>query len=211
MQDSILHSDDYASINERLNKIYDDYLNVICPFIATFEKIDNNFPVPILNEIRALSTHIARINLSDDGKGIEENITKAERHIKRAILDCYKFLCMAYDDYYSSFELLYKNVDLSVIDNGEFLPKLMKLRKKASLSIKQAQICEALENCTENELFERYEDAYNQYAEVYNYIEDSIVNLEKAKHRVAKKDIFSIAGFVVGALGLIVGVIGIVL
>jgi len=92
---------------------------------------------------------------SQDENIIKENIGKAHNHFKRCILDCYKYLCLAYSDYYESpvgcdgahptdfpcvvmlapfvasmrvyyndFKHQYRYTDLSVVDNGEFLPKL---------------------------------------------------------------------------------------
>lgn len=209
MQNNIINNPKNESYNDRINKIYNSYLNTICPFIAAYERLENKFPVSILNEVRALTTHLARVSLSDKESVIEDNIAKAERHIKRCILDCYKYLCMAYEHAYKSFENFYKNVDLSTVDNGDFLQKLAALRNKSLSALEKAQILELKDDADDEKIFNEYESAYNCYADTYNYINDSRINLTKAKHRASRKTVFSIISFIVGVLGLVVGIAGV--
>lgn len=77
--------------NEKIVAIYDAYANVIAPFIVQLEALDGEFPVEILNEIRAIFTHISRCSLAETEVIYQDNIAKAERHVKRAILDCHKY------------------------------------------------------------------------------------------------------------------------
>ena len=83
--------------DSRLSAIYETYLSVISPFIIQLEALDGEFPVEILNEIRSIFTHLARCNSTEKEQIYEENIIKAERHVKRAVLDCFKYLCVAYN------------------------------------------------------------------------------------------------------------------
>ena len=117
-----------ATDEERIRDIYTNYINIICPYSLHYETLSNRFPIEILNEIRDVLTHLSKYNLSDDDSIREKNLSKAESHIKRSILDCYKYICLAYEDEYSKFEKMYKNTDLSFVDNGEFLPKLLEAR-----------------------------------------------------------------------------------
>ena len=110
--------------DSRLSAIYETYLSVISPFIIQLEALDGEFPVEILNEIRSIFTHLARCNSTEKEQIYEENIIKAERHVKRAVLDCFKYLCVAYDEYFRRFTKLNRNVDLSFVDNGHFIQKL---------------------------------------------------------------------------------------
>ena len=190
MQNKIIKNPNNESYNDRINEIYDSYLNTICPFIIAYERLENKFPISILNEIRALTTHLARVNLSDKESAIEDNISKAERHIKRCTLDCYKYLCMAYEHAYKSFENLYKNVDLSTVDNGDFLQQLAAHRHQSLSALEKAQILELKDDTDDDDIFEEYESAYNYYAETYNYINGARINLTKAKHRASRKTIF---------------------
>ena len=118
---------------------------------------------------------------------------------------------MAYEHAYKSFENFYKNVDLSTVDNGDFLQKLAEFRHKSLSAMETAQNLEVKDDADDEVIFEKYELAYNCYAETYNYINDSKINLTKAKHRASRKNKFATVSFVVGALGLVVGITGVVL
>ena len=188
--------------NTRIVEIYDTYVNTISPFILQLETLDGEFPVEILNEIRAIFTHISRCSLAEKSEVYEDNVVKAERHIKRAILDCHKYVCVAYDEHYRRFDRLYKSVDLSVVDNGDFLIDLCQKRKHAVHLLQSAKQLD-LNGGTDNEVYAAYADAYNAYSDVYKLIEDSYDKLEKAKRRASRKDIISVIGFIFGVVGVI--------
>ena len=87
-----------------------------------------------------LFSHIYQMyNLSVNVSTKEKNLSKAEGHIKRSILDCYKYICMAYEDEYSRFDKMFEDTDLSLVDNGEFLPKLLEARNNAINLMRDAQ------------------------------------------------------------------------
>lgn len=190
----------------RILKIYDTYINIIAPFILQLESLDGEFPVEILNEVRAIFTHISRCCLSKTSEFYEDNIVKAERHIKRAILDCHKYMCIAYDEHYRQFDRLYKSVDLSVVDNGDFLIDLCQKRKRAVQLLQSAKHLE-LNGADDNDIYNCYSDTYNAYSDVYNLIENSYDKLEKAKRRANRKDIIAIIGFVIGFIGTFFSII----
>lgn len=186
----------------KIVEIYDAYINIISPFILQLESLDGEFPVEILNEIRAIFTHISRCSLAETTAIYEDNIIKAERHVKRAILDCHKYVCVAYDEHYKQFDRLYKNVDLSVVDNGDFLVDLCKKRKAAVHLLQKAKRLE-LDGENDRTVYGSYADAYNAYSDVYNLIEESYDKLEKAKRRASRKDIIAAIGFIFGAIGVV--------
>lgn len=187
------------SYSSQISNIYAAYLNVISPLVIQLENLDGEFPVEILNEVRSIFTHLARCDASKDDLYIKENLTKAERHVKRAVLDCFKYLCVSYDEKIKEFEELYKNVDLSYVDNGKFLQKFSSLKKGAIESKKQAQNKE-LKLSHDEDVFTDFEHAYNNYAAVYSLIQDEIPSVEFLKHKAAKKtilnNIFGIAGLI---------------
>jgi len=76
--------------NDRINEIHYKYVSIISPFIMQIEVLDGEYPVEILNEIRAVFTHLSKSHLSGDNDAVDRNLSKADAHIKRAILDCYK-------------------------------------------------------------------------------------------------------------------------
>ena len=99
---------------EALRTIYQDYNKVIKPLIADVEERTEKFPLPLFNEIRALHDHIARC-YSDKitPEQVETEIQKAERHVVRIMLDCYKCLNLSLHDSVLLFERQTKNIDLS--------------------------------------------------------------------------------------------------
>lgn len=194
-------------LDRRVDEIYKNYVEVIAPFIIQLEVLDGEFPVEMLNEIRAIFTHIARCRISEDRAYSADNITKAERHMKRAVFDGYKHLCVTYDEYYKEFDNQYKNVDLSVVDNGDFLRDMSRMRTTAVEKLEEARRCEV--SCgDDDEVYTLYNDAYNAYSDLHNLVKGSREKIEIAKRRASRRDKLAVAGFVVGVVGLIVGMVG---
>ena len=90
------------TIKERIKKIYEDYLNLIVPLIEQYEVLENEFPVGVLNEIRALFTHMAKAS-NTQGKICSKEVGKAEGHITRLLRDCYKYNCVALEKKYREY------------------------------------------------------------------------------------------------------------
>lgn len=200
------------SIEERIKAIYSDYLNVICPYCMQLEIMDSTYPIEVFNEIRAITTHLARINTMDqDIAKLEYNLRAAESHVKRGILDCYKYLCVAYRDKYKEFKDLFKDVDLSVVNNGEFLPELMSFNSQISALVKKAKKAELKGDSTQD-VYDAYQEAYN-LSERLGLLIDSAYNYCERVRLVAKRKIIrdwifgvvGIAGFIVGIIGIIIG------
>lgn len=192
--------------DSRFSAIYETYLSVISPFIIQLETLDGEFPVEILNEIRSVFTHLARCNATEKEKIYEENIIKAERHVKRAVLDCFKYLCVAYDEYFRRFTKLNRNVDLSFVDNGHFIQKLNSLHNNAVHNKTEAQKKELVAENIED-VFEDYEKAFNSYAAVYNLIQDSAKSIDFVKHKAATKETLNTVFGIVGVVSLILTII----
>ena len=201
-----------ATDEERIKDIYKTYIDIICPYSLHYENISNRFPIELLNEIRDILTHLSKYNLSDEASIKERNLSKAEGHIKRSRLDCYKYICMAYEDEYSKFDKMYINTDLSFVDNGEFLPKLLEARNNAKHLLFDARKTDlSVDSDNENnnnKAYEKYEKAFVAYSSVYNLINDSYKKFENLKRKAVTKNIISIA---VGIIGLIIGIVGIII
>jgi hypothetical protein len=174
--------------------------------------MDSEYPIEVFNEIRAITTHLARINALDlNAASLEYNLSAAESHVKRGILDCYKYLCVAYRDKYNDFRNLYKNVDLSVVNDGEFLPELMSLNSQIATLVRKAKDSELNGEASQN-IYETYQKAYNLSERLGLLIDGSYRYCERA-HLVAKRKIMrdwifgvvGIAGFIVGLVGIIIG------
>jgi len=201
-----------ATIEERVRDIHKNYIEVICPYIIQYELLSNTFPSEILNEIRAIFTHLSKYYLSDDVLIKEKNVLKAEDHIKRAILDCHKYICTTYDDKYDEFIRNYKNVDLSLVDNGEFLPKLLETHKDAITLMLDARKSDLLitsdDETNVDEAYEKYEKAFVKYSSLYQLIESSYKKLETLKRKFNLRDWRGIIiGSIISIIGIIVSII----
>lgn len=94
-------TDNYQQCLKDISKAY---LDILCPNVIRFETLKNQFPVGVLNEIRAAFTHLAK---AIDDRYIdqrERELSKVDGHIKRAIRDCYKYNCVAFEDKYIEFQ-----------------------------------------------------------------------------------------------------------
>lgn len=140
--------------NHRVIALYRDYNMVIKPLIAEVEARTEQFPLPLFNEIRALHDHIARC-YSDTitETQIDSEIHKAECHVTRIMLDCYKCLNLSLHDEVLLFEKQTKHIDLTVLQNGTFYPKYKALCMKAIQIVRKAK---TLESQDTNAAFESY-------------------------------------------------------
>ena len=168
---------------QKISDIYAEYKKTVSPLVAFLEANDAEFPVEILNEIRAIFTHFSRTydeSVSDDE--ISSEIKKAEGHLKRAILDCYKYNCVSLYDFYSQFRKEYKFADLSCIDNGDFLTHITQNFAEAKKQLLEAKISER-KNKDKEDLYAEYETAFDLFLKNFNLINSKIGII----HRVSKK------------------------
>lgn len=188
--------------------IFKIYSEIIAPMIIQLEAEEEAFPIEILNEIRAVFTHLSRSVLSGDinSKEYQDNIKGTERHIKRAVLDCFKYMCMSYDDKYKAFEERYKNVDLMVIDNGKFLPELSKKRETTVDLFYYAKTLE-VKHFELDVVLDAFQNAYNSYIDVDKFIKEHYDSLHIAESRFLKNNVFAISGWALSAIGVILAVI----
>lgn len=210
-----------SEIEERITNIYRVYIEEITPFIVSLEVLDGEYPVEIINEIRAIFTHISRCYVFPS-INVDAQITAAERHIKRCKLDCYKYSCLSFTDYIQHFYDVYKRVDLTLINNGEFISQLRKKCKSAQKKINSAKqldtrgvFLQEIDTYNkdfrsyvpvfDDKLFEYYELAYNEYKECYDLIESNLETADFLRRKACMNDIISKLGFVIGILGFIWG------
>ncbi|MCW3784948.1 hypothetical protein [Plebeiibacterium sediminum] len=162
-----------------LREAYQSYNNVVKPLIADIEVRLQQFPTPIINEIRAFNDHIARCYLDDaDEESIRGDIKKADGHIQRIMLDCYKYLVMALSDFVEKFEKQTRNVDLTKIDNGEFYIKYRNTKKKAIDFARQAK---KIESSNKEQAFNDFQNSYTEYAKLESIIEKSLTHINWAR------------------------------
>lgn len=185
--------------------LYDEYTNTLKPILAMVESFAQEFPGPVLNEIRAVNDHVSRCFIAgrSEAECLKE-LKKGRGHLIRAILDCYKALLIEYDKKINHFFYQYRDVCIAVVNDGKFLPELIRLYDNAKeLAIKA--------KCTESKSFPEKEDAYIDYkeailafAEVDKYIKNNasgLVNATQfAKKQSKNNHKFSIYSALWGAL-----------
>lgn len=162
-----------------LGDLYGDYRNVIKPLLAEIEANYQKFPTALLNEIRAFNDHISRCyyqNTSEEE--ISKQLEKARSHIDRMILDCYKYLNVYYSDKIKKIEKQIKNIDITSIDNGEFYINYSKLKQEA---INKVKVAKKEENKTKINSFQNYEQSYNAYTELDDFVTSNLSKIMWAR------------------------------
>ncbi len=197
------------NINQHLNDIYEQFLiydETIQPLIVSIEELKGEFPAEILNEVRAMYTHLCRAFTSENEQDIVSNIEKIKRHTKRALLDCYKNSCIVVLDRRKFFFEKFKGVDLSLISNGNFLSQESIAYQEAVDTLKFAKKSESSNTDTDT-LFELYEKAYNKALVLDSLISNAEDTAAFLKHKAIKRDILAYVFGVVGIIGTIFTVV----
>lgn len=191
----------------RIIALYKEYNMVIKPLIAELEARTEHFPLPLFNEIRALHDHIARCYSERiSSNQVDSEIHKAERHVTRIMLDCYKCLNLSLHDEVLLFECQTKNVDLTVLQNGTFYPKYKTLRTKATKMVRKAKSLESLD--TQSAL-DTYQNSYNLYCDLENVIQEVVPDLHWARIRFSVRKSMQVLLWILSAIAS--GVISIIL
>jgi len=183
---------------EKVEALYDSYNRVIRPLISEIEAREESFPTPLFNEIRAFNDHIARCYLPKiANEKIITELEKAEGHISRITLDCFKYLDVFLYEKIRNFEKRTRNIDLTVLDNGQFFPTFCKLKKDAVISVRQAKNLESM-NIIKS--LEFYQLAYNQYCDLENKIDDKTGEINWLKVRFSFNRLFKLAIWILAAI-----------
>ncbi len=218
---------------QEIYEAYDDireilisYRTVIRPYIAFLELFDSEFPVEILNEVRAILQHLARCyysefaenkddeeeteDLSEDKETeeteetekkshIQINLEKAKGHINRALLDCFKYSCLTLYDEYRMFMHVYRFVDLSSLDNGRFLKNLNDLKEAARIADRKARIEEG-DSGDDIKVFRMYEKAFNHSVKLHQYISKHESFAAGLRRKLRIYNVLSALGWIVGVV-----------
>ncbi|MCK4919680.1 MAG: hypothetical protein KAS71_01460 [Bacteroidales bacterium] len=190
---------------EALELHYEMYNDVIKPLIAAYEAREQSFPTPIFNEIRAFNDHIARCYLNNkSSKFIDEQLTRAGRHIHRIILDLYKYLIISFDDFIKKFEKNTKMIDLSLISDGKFYVKYSDLRETGITAIREAKQLESSGNEGQEGAYEMFEKAFNLYQDTESLILSNFSKIRWARVKTAlKKSLWFWAAIISGILSFL--------
>lgn len=198
-----------------IREIFGQYQDVVRPMIVAIEVDDVEYPIEIFNEIRAIMNHLAACtywDISNDSKASEKidiELHNAQSHLKRAIYDCYKYSCVSVDDYYKAFSKRLKHIDLSVIDNGEFVGQLCALYDSALQALKEAKYAEhdVIKKGTD-EPFNLFQIAYERYEKLREFLSDSMSKVERTRRKQIGQGMTSIA---IGVVGVVLSAVGVIL
>ena len=188
---------------EKEQKIYKQYQDIIAPFIAELEVRDTEYPIEIFNEIRSVFTHLSRYKIQNS----EKDILAAESHSKRAILDCYKYLCISMEERVCDFRREYKNINLGLADNGKFLPELNRLETEAKEAFKNAKKAEIKDEVSEDEKYKLFEMAYNAYANMDKFIDSSQEAILFASVNSKRSNTITIISIIITIISIIVAIV----
>lgn len=190
-----------------ISSIYAEYRKTVSPLVAFLEANDAEYPVEILNEIRAIFTHFSRTyDESVNEEEISSELKKAEGHLKRAILDCYKYNCVSLYDFYNQFRSEYKFADLSCIDNGDFLTNITQNFAEAKKQLLSAKISER-KNKDKEDLYAEYESAFDLFLKNFNLINSKIGIIHKVSKKAKWSRFWGTFGFWISLALAIVGIL----
>lgn len=194
--------DSLKNHKDKLNVLLSEYANVVNPLIVEYEVENNEFPIEILNEIRAIVGHIVRAAATKEEAEISENIKKAYSHVKRATLDGYKYLCVIYDDRYWDFFNRYDNVDWTESGLQNDVQSINEKRRIAVELLRKAKISESVENDSQRSkesaqghfetvstLSKMYRCAYSEYKSLYQMLyslDEKMATLSRQKKLITK-------------------------
>ncbi len=192
---------------EMLDNIFQKYYDNLKPFLATVEARLEIFPEGILNEIRALFDHVARIGFNElnDEEKLEE-LKTAKRHINRAVFDCYKVLCAHEEERIEKFLEDYKGIRLGEVDSGKFLPEFTRLSDRARELVDKAKEYEKYGSSRHEKASEKFQEAIVEYNDLRKYIALQSQNLAwSASHQ--RKEFWKgkILAFAMGIVTTIIG------
>lgn len=165
--------------------VLSQYRYVVKPLVAEVEAVWERFPTPIYNEARALMDHLSKCfpdkdDVAPGDAEIEKQLTKAEHHIKRMILDCYKLLNINSRQAVERFDRETRFLDLRTVDkDGNFSSEYARLSKEATELVLKAKVIEGTGN--EAQTYEAYEAAHIKYVELTNLIEASSGYFKRAR------------------------------
>ena len=198
-----------GEVQKALFCLFEEYNCKVKPLIAAYESLTGKFPGQVLNEIRACYDHVARCFVTGHSETERlSEITKARSHIIRCILDGYKHMLLYGYDYVKAFHDEYKDVQLSLVSDGKFLPELRTLEDNAKHLTIKARLKEAQSFPDKEQAYEAYQNAILAYHDIELFINkhaDGLSNVKQHALLKTKKERwnnwkFAIIGAVIGAL-----------
>jgi hypothetical protein len=170
--------------------VYQFYNDKVKILYSEIEARNNSLPIELLFEVHSAFDHLKRIHV--DGESEDHCAGKAFSHLKRGLLDAFKLKLKYHNDAYK--KLMKSRIDLRLIDNGRFLPSLLKKRKTIINIAKEARLSEGKEGV---------DVAFEKWYEVSGLIDQ----FEEEFFEPAKIQWAKMLGFFHFSLSFIVGII----
>lgn len=176
--------DNFKICQKEIEELFEEYGKVLVPRIVEYEVEQCEFPVEVLNEIRAIYAHLYRASVAPKDSDIIGNIEKAKSHSKRAVLDCYKYLCVTYDNRFHEFFRKFGYInwsksgllnDMGIIDNK---------RKNAVATLRKAKEKESTEKLSGHENITPEEDYRLLYKQAHDEYLQLMVLLESLEAKI---------------------------
>lgn len=170
------------SVSDGIIDCFHEYSDVLKPALAMVESVAQEFPGPVLNEIRAVFDHISRC--FTPGRTEEDclnEIRKGRGHLIRAVLDCYKALMISYEERVERFYSQYKDVNIAVVSDGRFLPELTRLHDNAKSLAIAARKAESVAFPDKEMAFSHYQETILAYNEIIRHIQNHSDGLANAR------------------------------
>lgn len=164
-------------IFSRMQDLNYSYENVVKVLLATIESLDEKMPISIFNESRAFTDHLARCYVNNtDGDYIKEQLDRAERHLNRMLMDCYKELFIIYYQRIEEFKKYIRRIDISYVNDGRFYVTYKKLLGEAEIKKIEAKKCVSYE-----EDYLKFEEACAAYSKLDKYIQEHLLDIQRIK------------------------------
>ncbi len=163
-------------MEQREKKLFNDYLEIVAPAMMEYENRANAFPTGILNEVRNVFFHLAKKSLLEDEVKKQEELSKAEVHMKRAVRDSYKYLCVSLENSYQYYIKKFK-IPLPKIKNERLRKIVLNIEHKHEVSLKNLYEARKMEthidsNEKDDEIYKKYGVALESYRELLNQINE---------------------------------------
>jgi hypothetical protein len=144
-------------------------------------------PANCMNEVRALTDHIARCYLPDQTEQKKnEELSKAEGHLRRLTFDCFKQLNIFMYDNLQKMEKTSFTKDWFRWDGGSFWVTYSENRKCAKKSVVEAKQKESIDSEEAMKLYNVAHDSYMVIEELLNKYSKQIFKA-KWKHWLIKR------------------------
>ena len=159
------------SQSNKLLELYGKYFKDVRPLLVKSEELLECFPNFILRELRNYNDHISRAFMPNvTSRKIDIELSDAENHLQRCILDCYKSILAELETKVDKFREKYQSISLGLVGNGNFYPKFSRLLNQNRLLVYKAK---EIENSGERTSARKaFKEAGEKFFELMKFIED---------------------------------------